>query len=930
MAGRIRDEDIALVRERSAVEDVIGERVALRSAGGGNLKGLCPFHDEKSPSFNVTPARGLWHCLAGETRVLTWTGPRPIRELAGGVHRILNRQGHWVEAPFRSYGVQRLLRITVGRNGQTKELYATDEHRWFAKSGGGERHREVVTKDLRPGHRLQATFPRSGVKVTTPSPFGIAHGFTFGDGSLNGTGSMAQLDPVKDAQLLKWFPNSRTTERPDRILVHHLPRFFKDLPPVGESVPYLYGWLAGYVAADGHVAKDGTVMLHCADRAVLDAVRTICTRLGIGTYGITEQWREGFPGREQSPIYRIHFVNDDLTEDFFLLDEARNRFASSTKKFARTAWTVRSVERTDRVEEVFCAEVAEGHAFVLEDNILTGNCFGCGLGGDVIAFVQRTDGLSFAEAVERLADRGGVRLRYEQGGAAPSRPQGQRSRLVEANRLAAAFYTGQLLHGPEAAPARDFLTARGFDLAESTERFGCGYAPAGWDVLTAHLLDRGFSQAELVTAGLSRQSSRGSLIDRFHRRLLWPIRDISADVVGFGARRLHDDDPIEAKYLNTPETPLYHKSQVLYGADIAKKEIARRRQAVVVEGYTDVMACHLAGVPTAVATCGTAFGPEHIGVLRRLLLDSDEFAGEMVFVFDGDEAGQRAALRAFTEDQRFVMQTFVAVEESGLDPCDLRLAKGDTAVRDLVARRQPAVAFALRAQLREFDLDTAEGRVRALEKTAPTVARIKDRALRPEYARRLAGELGMEVEPVLARVMELAGEAAPRGGRRPVARPAADDPAVAVEREVLKLAVQVPQLAGPVFDALDEASFTEPTYAAIRRALAAAGGVATARSGPAWVERISEYCADLVAKSTLTELAVERLRTNGEPDERYVASQLARLRELGVSRQIKVLRSKLQRVNPIEEPDEHVRLFGELVALEQFNRGLREQALGAQ
>jgi DNA primase len=556
------------------------------------------------------------------------------------------------------------------------------------------------------------------------------------------------------------------------------------------------------------------------------------------------------------------------------------------------------------------------------------HCFGCGLGGDVIAFVQRTDGLGFAEAVERLADRSGIRLRYEQGGSAPSRPQGQRGRLVEANREAALFYAEQL-RSPEAAIARDFLTARGFTQSHA-ETYGCGYAPAGWDALTSHLLDRGFTQAELVTAGLSRQSSRGSLIDRFHRRLLWPIRDISADVVAFGGRRLHDDDPIEAKYLNTPETPLYHKSQVLYGADIAKKEIARRRQAVVVEGYTDVMACHLAGVPTAVATCGTAFGNEHIGVLRRLLLDSDEFAGEMVFVFDGDEAGQRAALRAFTEDQRFVMQTFVAVEESGMDPCELRLAKGDMAVRDLVARRQPAVAFALRAELKEYDLDNPEGRIRALEKGAPMVARIKDRALRPEYARRLSGMLGMEVEPVLARVLELAGENQQTRGRRPAPRPNRDDPALAVEREVLKLAVQVPQLAGPVFDALDETSFTEPTYALIRKAMSAAGGTSAARSGPEWVERIGEYCADLVAKSTLTELAVERPRTNGLPDERYVASQLSRLRELGVSRQIKALRSRLQRVNPLEQPDEHVRLFGELVALEQFNRGLREQALGAQ
>ena len=559
------------------------------------------------------------------------------------------------------------------------------------------------------------------------------------------------------------------------------------------------------------------------------------------------------------------------------------------------------------------------------------HCFGCGLGGDAIAFVQRTDGLSFAEAVERLADRAGVQLRYEQGGSAPARPQGQRTRLAEANRLAAGFYAAQL-DAPEAGPARDFLTSRGFDSAAATA-YGCGYAPSTWDALTAHLLDRGFTQAELVTAGLARQSSRGSLIDRFHRRLLWPIRDISADVVGFGARRLYDDDPIEAKYLNTPETPLYHKGQVLYGADLAKKEIARRRQAVVVEGYTDVMACHLAGVPTAVATCGTAFGAEHIGVLRRLLLDSDEFAGEMVFVFDGDEAGQRAALRAFTEDQRFVMQTFVAVEESGMDPCELRQSKGDTAVRDLVARRQPAVAFALRALLAGYDLDTAEGRVRALDRAAPLVARIKDRALRPEYARRLAGELGMEVEPVLARVVELSGDG---GGRergrvnRAAARPRPDDPALAVEREALKLAVQVPQLAGPVFDVIEDSAFTEPSYAAIRRAVAGAGGASAARSGPEWVERISEYCPDLLTRSTLTELAVERPRTSGQPDERYVAAQLARLRELAVARRIKALRSKLQRVNPLEQPDEHTRLFGELVALEQYGRGLREQAMGSQ
>jgi len=559
------------------------------------------------------------------------------------------------------------------------------------------------------------------------------------------------------------------------------------------------------------------------------------------------------------------------------------------------------------------------------------HCFGCAAGGDVISFVQQIDHLAFAEAVERLAARVGIQLRYEQGGAAPIRQQGQRARLVEANRLAAAFYAEQLA-GPEATPAREFLAERGFDPA-TAERYGCGYAPSTWDAVTSVLLGKGFGTAELVTAGLSRQSSRGSLIDRFHRRLLWPVRDNTGDVVGFGARRLFDDDPIEAKYLNTPETPLYKKSQLLYGVDLAKREIARRRQAVVVEGYTDVMACHVAGVPTAVATCGTAFGAEHIAVLRRLLMDTDSLSGEVIFTFDSDEAGMRAAERAFSEDQRFMTRTFVAIEHSGLDPCELRQSKGDAAVRDLVARRQPLVEFVLRLVVRRHDLDTAEGQVRALEQTIPLVARIRDEALRDEYARRLSGYVGVE-DPnrVVERVrLTAGGQAAGRRGRREprgTDRPAPDDPALGVEREVLKLAVQAPQLAGPLFDAVDETVFTDPTYAAIRRAIGEAGGAAAGRSGPVWMERIGEHCPDLLARSVLTELAVERVHTRGEPDGRYVAIQLARLQERAVTRRIVLLKSRLQRVNPVEQPDEHARLFGELVGLEQFHRGLREQAIG--
>ncbi len=554
-------------------------------------------------------------------------------------------------------------------------------------------------------------------------------------------------------------------------------------------------------------------------------------------------------------------------------------------------------------------------------------CFGCGEGGDVIRFVEKVDHLSFVEAVERLAGHVGIELRYEEGGSAPIRQHGQRARLVEAHRLAQEFYADQLSTS-DGQLAREFLLERGFDRA-AAETYGCGFAPAGWDSVTNHLLGKGFSQSELTTAGLSRQSSRGTLIDRFHRRLLWPIRDITADVIGFGARKLFEDDD-GPKYLNTPETPIYKKSHVLFGLDIAKKEIARRRQAVVVEGYTDVMACHLAGVPTAVASCGTSFGVEHIGVLRRLLMDQDEFRGEVIYTFDGDQAGRNAALKTFREDQRFVGQTYVAIDGDGLDQCELRQTRGDAAVRDLVARREPLVQFVLRATLANYDLDTVEGRVHALERTAPMVAGIKDRALRPEYARRLAGYLGMEVEAVVSQIRSLGrGEVPAAVTRLQVGgRPRPDDPALSVEREALKLGLQVPALAGPLFDAVEPSAYTHPAYAAIRTAIGVAGGSAAGLSGPAWLDAVGEHCPAEVVRPMLAELAVEPLRAAGEPDSRYVGAVIARLQELALVPGVTQLKSRLQRVNPVEHADLYHRMFGELIALEAQVRVLREQALG--
>ncbi|MBM7084464.1 DNA primase [Micromonospora humidisoli] len=561
-------------------------------------------------------------------------------------------------------------------------------------------------------------------------------------------------------------------------------------------------------------------------------------------------------------------------------------------------------------------------------------CFGCGVGGDAIKFLMDAEHLTFVESVERLADRAGIQLRYVEGDqAAPrARPQqGQKQRLVAAHAAAVEFYQAQLTTAG-ARPAREFLARRGFDRA-AAQRYGCGFAPDAWDLLTKHLRQQGFTHDELVTGGLSRPSRSGTLIDRFRRRLMWPIRDIAGDVIGFGARKLFDDDD-GPKYLNTPETPIYKKSHVLYGIDQAKREIAKQGRVVVVEGYTDVMACHLAGVPTAVATCGTAFGADHIGVLRRLLLDTDAVAGEVIFTFDGDAAGQKAALRAFEDDQRFVGRTFIAVSPDNMDPCDLRLAKGDLAIRDLVARREPLVDFALRHVINRYDLDTVDGRVEAMRRAAPLVAKIKDLEKRPEYVRKLAGDLGMEIEPVQRAVLAAAnspGEregAAPPRGRSRTAVPAVDSPESMVEREALKLALQEPVLAGPMFDAVEAAEYRHPVHVAVRTAIAAAGGVAVAAGGAVWIEAVRDACADLAAQALVGELAVEPLRLDGEPDPRYVSITMARLQWGSVTARIRDLKSKIQRINPVTQKDEYFALFGELLSLEQHARALREQAAG--
>ena len=551
------------------------------------------------------------------------------------------------------------------------------------------------------------------------------------------------------------------------------------------------------------------------------------------------------------------------------------------------------------------------------------HCFGCQTGGDVIAFLMKIDHLTFTETIERLADRIGYTLRYEESGSAPSGPSVNRSRLVAANALAATFFQEQLNTSPDAAHGRDLLTKRGFDKS-ACETFGVGYAPDSWDALTKHLRAAGYTIEELELAGLSKMGERGP-IDKFRNRLTWPIRDISGDVVGFGARKLASDEEDQGpKYLNTSETPIYKKSQVLYGLDMAKKEIAKKRQVVIVEGYTDVMAAHLAGITTAVATCGTAFGAEHIRIIRRLLMDDDAFRGEVIFTFDGDAAGQKAAMRAFSEDQKFVTQTFVAVEPDGLDPCDLRQIKGDLALRDLIAKRVPLFEFAIRTELKLHNLTTAEGRVNALNATAPLVAQIRDKSLRPEYSRLLAGWLGIEVEIVTSAVSQGARRSVPAAVQTDEDqvdqswRPHPQEPRLLLEREVLKARLQMPDLV-TTWSEIEEAAFTHPAYVEMKRV------IDEHASSTIQIDEVS----DERMKTLFTELTVEPIRSDGEVSARYIESIVARLREVGISRAIADLKSNLQRLNPVENPDEYNAAFASLVALETTRRGLHDLAIGS-
>ena len=559
------------------------------------------------------------------------------------------------------------------------------------------------------------------------------------------------------------------------------------------------------------------------------------------------------------------------------------------------------------------------------------HCFGCGEGGDVYAFVQKVEALSFPEAVERLARLVGYELRYEELSPGQRRALGRRTRLGQCVGEAADFYFRQLL-GPAGGAAREYLASRGLGRDEAA-RFRLGWAPDNWDTLVRHLQQEGFTTDEIEDAGLATGGARGP-IDRFRGRVLFPILDSGGrDVVAFGGRVLPDvelrtapRDGVPPKYINSPETEVYKKSRTLYGLNWARAEIQRRDTALIVEGYMDVIGLHLAGAGHAVATCGTALTTDHFRQLEK-------FAARVVLALDADEAGFAAADRARAlAEEVGIREVSVLPLPPGRDPADLA-GEGSQAVQRALAATATAVEFQITFLLRGADTSTPEGQVDAYRRTFPLLARLPDRFLRYSYVRdivapavRLSADLiERELDAHLAGLDD-AGTPGRTGGRgssadvasRPRVTPATAsprDPQLLLERQILQAALQHPDLLPAAWDKLTEEDFVAP---ASRQLFTVLGQVPR-----------GDFAAVLAAlpdDETRTRVRALALADNpGAADMVMVAQLVASLRARTVDRRIADTKSRLQRMNAATDRDEHRSLMVRLVELERQRRELLER-----
>jgi DNA primase len=437
-------------------------------------------------------------------------------------------------------------------------------------------------------------------------------------------------------------------------------------------------------------------------------------------------------------------------------------------------------------------------SFSINPELAVFHCFGCQKSGDAITFIREIEHLDFVEAVERLAARAGITLRYDSASAGKDRQR--KERLSEAVGAAIAFYHRLLMDAPEGGPARRHLRSRSFD-GDAARRFQLGWAPDGFDALSVHLQHERFGRKDILDAGLAFVNRANKLQDQFRSRLMFPIYDTRGEPAGFGGRALGDEMP---KYKNSPETPIYQKSRLLYGLNWAKGEIVARGEVVICEGYTDVMAFALAGTPNAVATCGTALAEDHFQILKNL-------ARKVVLAYDADTAGQAAAERWYQWEQRYEVQVQVADLPPGKDPGDLW--KDDrAALATAIERAAPFLQFRLDRILAGADLATLEGRARTAESAAAIVAEHPNELVRDQYVMKLAGTLEIDADRLRDAV-----RTGTRPGRRPTretrpvnAAPGRGEREAAVDRrelDILRWAIHQPEL---VADWLDASLFFDP------------------------------------------------------------------------------------------------------------------------
>jgi len=541
------------------------------------------------------------------------------------------------------------------------------------------------------------------------------------------------------------------------------------------------------------------------------------------------------------------------------------------------------------------------------------HCFGCNWGGNVYQFIQEKENLPFPEAVEWIARKFGYHLRHEDESPEERRNKGLKPRILEANQIAADFFHRQLMDNPDASQARTYLGNRGFK-REVAARWLLGYAP-GRDATCKLLLSKGFTKEEIVAADLGRVSERdGSLYDSFRQRVTFPTWDVQNQVVAFGARALGDQQP---KYLNTSETPVFSKSRFMYGLNRAKSSIARDNPAVVVEGYTDVIALHEAGITEAVATNGTALGESHLTLLRK-------FTDRVVLVFDADEAGAHAAMRGFgdVKDPLFRqvgIDILIATVPRDRDPADLVREDGADAMRKVIEAAAPIWEAKLEQTLLSMPLDTPEARARAVSAAAQVLMSHPEPVARHEYAFTVAQRVGVDVEVVQRALSEGRGRGPALGG---IARNADKrlPGNVKVEREALRLLLlHGARVLASLGDA-DDALFSAPP----RRELFNAARAAARDGQPA-----SSVATNLSpeALSLYTELTVGS--SGDAPEDAAITEIFMRLRVFRLEREIKKRRATLQEVNPLDDAQRHDALFTELVGLEAKRRDLLRGIQGA-